>query len=119
MRTLLIALLGLALTTTAQAQTATLLATRTDASASVAPAPAPNHRPEARTLITELVMAELQTPAIQKYKPELVYIDLAGSAATARVQYNKIGPQRVYFYHLRETDGQWHIVSRDTNPKMQ
>ncbi|GAA4348157.1 hypothetical protein GCM10023185_03800 [Hymenobacter saemangeumensis] len=115
MRTsLLLLLAALSLSTAATAQT-TLLAAHTSTTLS---APDPGTKPEARSLITQVVEAELQTPALQKSRAKLVYVDIKGDAATARVEQARPLPVRSYYYHLRLQDGQWVITGRDNSPQV-
>jgi|GEM_PF-5456473 len=112
MRTSLILLLALGLTTATNAQTAMLVAPSTSTGSAVTP-PDPGARPEARDLIAQVLETELAQPSMVKNKAKLVYIDVKGDAATARVEYQRSLPTKTFYYHLVQKDGQWTVTGRD------
>jgi cysteine synthase len=122
MRTPLIFALSLALHTAAMAQP-TMLANRTEptsttTSTAVAMPPAGTST-EARATISQVMEAELQAPALRKAGARLVFVDVKGALATARVDYDRTHPTKVYYYHLRQTEGQWHVIERNTYSQLQ
>jgi len=113
MRTSLILLLALGLSTAANAQTA-LLAASSDAS-STAALPNPGARPEASTLITQVMETEMKQPGIQRKFPKLIYIDVKGETATARVDFGYKSLTGSYYYRLALVDDQWVIKGHDNS----